>query len=180
MKLFVLIFGCMMLIQDKEIENIYAFNETNDTGNWAIVDDRVMGGVSQGAIAVNGNGRGVYSGKVSTSNNGGFSSVRLRFKSRNVSQFNAVVLKIMGDRKNYQFRIKTSASQSYSYVHTFSTNGEWEEIRIPFEQFKPQYRGRVLNQPNFAGERMEEIAFLIGNKQNESFELKINSISLIK
>lgn len=180
MKIFVFIISCILLIQDKEMENIYVFNQNVDTGNWAVVDDRVMGGISQGVISLDSNGYGVYSGKVSTANNGGFSSVRLRFNSKNASPFKAVVLKVLGDKKDYQFRIKTSASQSYSYVCTFSTNGGWEEIEIPFQQFRPQFRGRVLNQPNFPGERIEEIAFLIGNKQNESFELIIDSISLTK
>ena len=180
MKTLLLFIGCIMIIQEVEKEQIYTFNEYKDASNWSVVDDRVMGGISQGVISLNESGNGVYSGKVSTENNGGFSSVRLRFEHKQVSEYNAVLLKLKGDKKNYQFRIKSTSGQDYSYVSTFKTNGEWEEIRIPFNEFKPQFRGRALNKPNYSGEMMEEIAFLIGNKKNESFQLEIDRISLAK
>ena len=97
-----------------------------------------------------------------------------------VSEYKAISLKLKGDQKNYQFRIKSTSGQYYSYVNTFQTNGEWEEIRIPFDKFKPEFRGRLLDKPNYPGDVMEEIAFLIGNKKNESFRLEIESISIIK
>jgi hypothetical protein len=43
---------------------------------------------------------------------------------------------------------------------------------------KPTFRGRVLDIPNYPGETMEEIAFLISNKKNEAFQLEISKISL--
>ena len=107
-------------------------------------------------------------------------SYLIRFDLREISEYKAVSLKLKGDQKNYQFRIKSTSDQYYSYVNTFQTNGEWEEIRIPFDKFKPQFRGRLIDQPNYPGEVMEEIAFLIGNKKNESFRLEIESISIIK
>jgi len=180
MKTLSLFILCIMFINGEERQDIYSFNEFEDAGNWFIVDDRVMGGISQGTISLNENGNGVYSGKVSTENNGGFSSVRLRFDLREVSEYKAISLKLKGDQKNYQFRIKSTSGQYYSYVNTFQTNGEWEEIRIPFDKFKPEFRGRLLDKPNYPGDVMEEIAFLIGNKKNESFRLEIESISIIK
>ena len=41
-----------------------------------------------------------------------------------------------------------------------------------------QIRGYKVDIPNFEGNEMEEIAFLIGNKKEESFKLLIDSISL--
>ena len=40
------------------------------------------------------------------------------------------------------------------------------------------FRGYRLDIPNFKGQQMEEIAFLIGNKKEESFKLLIDSIIL--
>ena len=40
------------------------------------------------------------------------------------------------------------------------------------------FRGYKLNEPNYAGEVIAEIAFLIGNKRNESFSLEIEKIYL--
>ena len=42
----------------------------------------------------------------------------------------------------------------------------------------PRFRGRKLNDPNFPGEQLEEIAFLIGNKKEQSFELLLDHIEL--
>jgi hypothetical protein len=40
----------------------------------------------------------------------------------------------------------------------------------------PKFRGRDLNQPVYQGDFLEEIAFLIGNKKEENFELRIRYI----
>jgi hypothetical protein len=56
----------------------------------------------------------------------------------------------------------------------FLTSGEWQEIKIPLKEMYPSFRGRRLNQPNFSTHYMEEIAFLIGNKKEENFELLID------
>jgi NADH dehydrogenase [ubiquinone] 1 alpha subcomplex assembly factor 1 len=87
-------------------------------------------------------------------------------------------LKLKGDGKSYQFRIKDNSRQRYSYIATFKTSGDWETIKIPLSSFYPGYRGYKLNKPNFSGEVMEEIGILIGNKVKESFALEIEKIYL--
>jgi hypothetical protein len=42
----------------------------------------------------------------------------------------------------------------------------------------PRFRGRKLNAGNYPGQQLEEIAFLIGNKKEQSFELLLDKISL--
>jgi NADH dehydrogenase [ubiquinone] 1 alpha subcomplex assembly factor 1 len=63
-------------------------------------------------------------------------------------------------------------------VHQFSTSGEWENIKLKISEFYPQYRGRKLNSPNFNFESIEQLSFLIANKQDENFELLIDWIGL--
>ena len=145
---------------------------------WQIVDDRVMGGKSQGNFTFNSEGYGVFEGYVTTENNGGFSSLRYNFDGIKTSGFETIVLKLKGDGKPYQFRLKSSDSQRHSYIHTFLTTGLEEEIVIPLEVFLPSFRGRRLDLPNFDADQIEQIAFLIGNKVKESFRLEIQSISL--
>ena len=48
------------------------------------------------------------------------------------------------------------------------------------KDFYPSFRGQTLNLPNFNGDSLEEIVFLIGNKKDESFELKLDKIELVK
>lgn len=177
MKYLTILFLVTIITTDAN-ENIFDFTKSCDMSHWMIVDDGVMGGLSQGIIKLNDEGHAVFSGFVTTDNNGGFSSVRYNFERKKVSDFTHVILKIKGDGKNYQFRIKQNSYDRESYINTFETSGEWETIRIPLKDFFPSFRGYKLDRPNFDGSYMEEIVFLIANKQKENFKLEIDSISL--
>ncbi len=157
---------------------IFDFNKSSILSSWMVVDDGVMGGLSKGSIRLNDQGHGVFSGYVTTENNGGFSSIRYNFKEKDVSEFTHVILKIKGDGKEYQFRIKKSRFDRASFINSFKTSGEWETIKIPLKDLYPSFRGYKLNQPNFDGISMEEIAILIANERKEDFKLEIDSISL--
>ena len=157
---------------------IFDFKNEKNTADWYVVNDGVMGGLSKGAMTINEVGNALFKGFVTTENNGGFSSVRYGFETKDVSKFEFVMLKVKGDGKSYQFRIKENRSQRYSYITTFTTSGAWEKIKLPIAMFYPSFRGYQLNKPNFSGEVMEEIAILIGNKTKESFSLEIEKIYL--
>ena len=165
------------MFQDNSLV-VFDFKKEKNASKWTIVDDGVMGGLSQGTIALNSAGNGLFTGTVTTENNGGFSSVRLTNIDTNVSKFEHITLKLKGDGKDYQFRIKANSSQRFSYISTFKTSGKWEIIKIPLKSFYPAFRGNRLNQPNYSGQTLEEIAFLIGNKKKESFALEIEYIAI--
>ena len=160
--------------------SLFDFTSNSEVNNWRVVDDVVMGGRSSGNFGLTEEGHAKFSGNVSIENNGGFSSVRYGFSTQvDVQKHSKVRLKVKGDGKNYQFRIKGSSRDYYSYISSFETNGEWEEIEIKLKDLYPSFRGRKLNQPNFSGESLEEVTFLIANYKNESFELLIDKIELI-
>ncbi|MBT8258020.1 MAG: CIA30 family protein [Bacteroidia bacterium] len=175
--LFSLLIVTCFLIQVSDTV-IYDFKEAKSTEGWYVVDDGVMGGLSKGSIKINDQGYAEYSGYVTTENNGGFSSVRYAFETTDVSDYSKIILRIKGDGKSYQFRIKESPYQRFSYIQNFISSGEWETIEIPLEEFYPYFRGYRLNRSNFSGQEMGEIAFLIGNKVKEEFRLEIESIWL--
>ena len=79
------------------------------------LDDVVMGGRSSGAFSLNADGFGVFQGDVSLENNGGFSSVRYRFQTIGIKGCTRVVIRLKGDGKKYQFRIKSNSADYYSY-----------------------------------------------------------------
>ncbi|WP_347925943.1 CIA30 family protein [Pontimicrobium sp. SW4] len=180
MKINVLMVLLILLNQDTSSNIIFDYKDSKTLKNWFILDDRVMGGLSRGNVKMSKTGNIIYYGDVTTENNGGFSSLRYQFKPKDVSAFNKIAIRVKGDGIPYQFRIKSDKRQRYSYVSNFETTGDWETIIIPFKKFIPQFRGNKVNAPNYKGEKMEEIAFLIGNKTNESFQLNIASIMLIK
>lgn len=157
---------------------LFNFNTKSDIANWNGVDDVVMGGKSNGTFCLNDAGYGIFSGNVSLENNGGFSMVKYHFSSKSVSGFTKVCLKVKGDGKTYQFRVKTSVCDIHSYVASFKTSLDWETIEIPFNVMYPAFRGKTLNMPNYPGEKMAQIAFLIGNNKEETFRLEIDCITL--
>ena len=157
---------------------IVDFSEERAMRNWRITNDNVMGGVSNASFEWDETGFGVFSGNVSTANNGGFAMTRLPLKIALNEPFRSIKLKVKGDGKKYQFRIKSNNLQRYWYVQSFQTSNEWEEISLPLAAFYPSYRGYRLNQENFSDNTIREIAILIGNKVDEDFELIIDSIVL--
>lgn len=160
------------------MKEIYAFTTQTKVNEWRIVNDGVMGGISKSTLVLTDAGHGLFSGHVSLEYNGGFASIQLNTTIQLAEEKKFVVLRVKGDGKGYEFRLKGSTSQSESYVHPFATTGEWEEIKLPISAFYPQFRGRKLNIPNFNFKSIEQVSFLIANKQEEDFELLIDWIGL--
>ena len=172
-------FICTMILSSSmSLAVIFDFNKKSNVEDWVIVDDGVMGGRSKGNFKLSKDGFGVFEGKISLENNGGFSSLRYKFPKIETKEYSKVVLKLKGDGKQYQFRVKTNSGDYYSYITTFSTSGEWQEIEIPLKDMYPGYRGRKLDQPNFSSDYIEEIMFLIGNKKEENFKLLLDTLEL--
>ncbi len=157
---------------------LYDFSEKSNLNNWRIVDDVVMGGRSDGHFEINQDGHAVFYGKVSLENNGGFSSVRYRSGQEKIEGFSKVLIRLRGDGKKYQFRVKSDKYDRHSYIYYFQTSGQWQDVEIPLLEMEPGFRGRRLNMPNYPAQFLEEIAFLISNKVPENFRLEIDKITL--
>lgn len=169
----------LILIQTsmQEKMTIFDFSQETSSNGWYVVNDGVMGGLSQGQFSRE-KDVAIFKGNVSTDNNGGFTMIQNQFETIKTDQFTAFTIRLKGDGKDYQFRVRSDKNQRHSYVYQFSTTGEWQEISIPFSSLAPSYRGRSLEMPNFDGAKIEEIAFLIGNKKKESFTLILDRISV--
>jgi len=154
------------------------FNKESDISDWEIVNDAVMGGRSGSKFYLNDEGNGVFKGKVSLENNGGFASLRHRFTQKNIKGYKKAIIYLKGDGKRYQFRAKTNKNDQQAYVSYFETTGNWQTVEIKLSALEPTFRGRKLNMPNFPAEELEEAGFMIGNKVNENFELVIDKIVL--
>ena len=157
---------------------MFQFNQKSEINNWLIVDDNVMGGKSLSTFKLNTDGYGVFGGSISLENNGGFCSVRYSFEKVKLNRNSKIRIKLLGDGKDYQFRIKSNSGDYYSYITTFSTSGVWQETEISLKNMYPSFRGRRLDKPNFSDDYFEEITFLIGNKKKEDFKLMIDRIEL--
>ena len=77
------------------------FNNTAEKENWQIINDDVMGGVSQSEIIFNDTGTATSQGRISLENNGGFASTRSKSHSYRIGGYIGLDLRIKGDGKDY-------------------------------------------------------------------------------
>ena len=154
------------------------FKEKSNIDYWNIVDDGVMGGLSSSQFSIDNNGNAVFSGFVTTENNGGFCSVQYNLKTMALSQKTVFIIRLKGDGKKYQFRVKSKSNDYYSYIYEFQTTTDWQNIEIPISDMYASFRGRTLNIPNYDGTSLAQLAFLISNKRDENFKLLIDKIEV--
>ncbi|MGL5872402.1 MAG: CIA30 family protein [Xenococcaceae cyanobacterium] len=114
---------------------------------WGAVDDVVMGGVSESQIRI-ANDRAIFSGVVSTDNNGGFASVRTRnFEPPlNLSEYEGIELKVKGDGKRYKFITRCEGKwDGIGYCYSFDTIDNCSmTVRIPFQDLLPVFRAKTV------------------------------------
>ena len=155
------------------------FKDTDEIENWRIVNDGVMGGLSQSKLVLSDRSTAIFQGTVSLENNGGFSSTRTSPRAYNISGYVGLIVRIKGDGQKYQLRIRTDDRfDGISYRdHFTSRSGEWMAIRVPFEDFVPVFRGRIVKDaPPVSPEQIQQIGFLIADKQAGDFRLEIGWI----
>lgn len=155
---------------------LFAFQGNTNSPVWQIVNDDVMGGVSTSRFQVLTNGVAVFSGVVSLENNGGFASVRSSPVRQDLSGTDAFVLRVRGDGRRYKFTVRTETGfNAPNYQADFTTKpGEWVEHRLPFKDFVPTFRGRVLTEmPPLNPSKIASLGILISDQQEGSFKLEV-------
>jgi len=67
------------------------------------------------------------------------------------------------------------------YQCAFTTKrGEWENHRLPFKDFTPTFRGRVLTDvPALKPAKVPSVGFLIEDKQDGAFRLEIGWVKAV-
>ncbi len=127
------------------------FDFTNPTQDvketWGALNDVVMGGVSESNMKLIPN-RALFSGNVSTENNGGFASVRSRnfAPALDLSEYEGIELRIQGDGKRYKFISRCEGKwDGISYCYSFDTmHNCWLTVRIPWRDLIPVFRAKTV------------------------------------
>lgn len=162
-----------------ESDHLVSFDD-KDTGEWYVINDGVMGGLSRSAIRVTENGTGVFAGDLSLENNGGFASIRyLLDKPRNLATATGLVIRVRGDGRSYQLRLRDDDGfDGAAFRAGFeTTEGEWVEALIPFDDFVPTFRGRTLtNVPPLDRRNIRQIGLMLADRNSGSFSLEIDFI----
>ena len=146
---------------------------------WRSVNDGVMGGLSAGGMEQSDEGL-KFVGRLSLENNGGFSSVR-RLVVQDLSSATRVRLEVRGDGRDYQFRIRQSNRfDGVAWSAAFPTTDKWESIEIALDEFTAVFRGRTVTQAGpVVPSEIQQIGFLLADKNAGRFELEIRSIEFL-
>ena len=158
---------------------LFDFTDLDNAALFHSIGDRVMGGVSTGGMSP-GEGFALFSGEVSFENQGGFASIRSETGAWDLSAYNGIQLEVCGDGRTYKLSLTTDPRyDSVVYRARFSPPaGKWSKVSLAFEDFVPMFRGeKVPGAPPMDPSRINTFGFLISDRQEGPFQLKIRSIS---
>ena len=118
---------------------------TGNGGDWRLVTDTVMGGVSNGQLTVEEiDGRPCLRlrGEVRTENNGGFIQAALDLETsrvRDASAFDGVVIDVYGNGETYSLHLRQDGLWLpwQAFRASFTASPEWQTHYLPFAQFQP-------------------------------------------
>ena len=162
---------------------LVSFDDPEEIDRWRIINDGVMGGISQSRIGTTDSGNGLFTGVVSLENNGGFASCRRQPTDFELNGYSGFLLRLKGDGQAYKFRVRMDDKfVGIAYSWDFETvENKWLEIRLPFNRHTPTMFGQpVPNAPSLRPEKIRQVGFLISDKQAGPFGLEIASISAYK
>jgi len=169
--------------KEKTTNMLIDFTDKKAGHQMNVVNDGVMGGLSQGIIEMTQNDSLLFKGNISLQNNGGFSSFRIAGKLWDLSAWKGVEILVKGDGRTYGLRATTDETflrSSVSFTADFKTvKDEWVKLQIPFSKMKASWRGRKLDR-NFDPAQIKGLGIILADKQAGKFALEIESISAWK
>jgi uncharacterized surface protein with fasciclin (FAS1) repeats len=162
-------------------QSITEFNpDENKEMGWQIVNDGVMGGLSQGNAEFTDEGIMKFSGTLSLENNGGFTTARSESVELNLSNDLGLLLLVKGDGRTYEARLDSDATyrgMPVSFAGKFTTTkGEWQQVKIPFSDFKGSWRGKDLPDEKLNPANITRVWILLGDKNEGPFSLEVDWI----
>jgi monofunctional biosynthetic peptidoglycan transglycosylase len=141
-----------------------------------IVNDGVMGGVSQSALRQDPQGM-YFEGLVSLENNGGFASMR------SLAQFppgtQLIELLAKGDGKQYKLVLRTALAPRVNYAADFIGEPDWQTHQFAIDQFKSTFRGQAINAPALSFPDVIEFGILISNSQTGRFAIQLKTLHTV-
>jgi NADH dehydrogenase [ubiquinone] 1 alpha subcomplex assembly factor 1 len=153
------------------------------SATWSVVNDTVMGGVSDADLMEADGDAMVFSGNLSLDNNGGFTSTRMTLDNPDWSGFSQLILRLKGDGRQYiaTLRPRDRRLRRIYYRAAVQTEDDSElEITIPFSDFRAYAYGTpVPSAPPLSTQltTLGSVGFMLADKQPGPFMLQILEIS---
>ena len=168
-----------MLHAEEGEQMLLSFDKPEAAKQWRTINDNVMGGVSEGKSRITEEKTLEFYGSLSLENNGGFASVRSEAIKLDLDKHGGVVLRVRGDGRPYYCNLHVpTLMPAFSYRAKFDPQkAQWQEIRIPWEDFQATAFGRKLeSKSSLEPSKVNAIGFLIADKKAGPFRLEVEWI----
>jgi len=147
--------------------------------NWRVINDGVMGGLSQGSAVLTENSI-QFTGDISLKNNGGFSSLKAPFAKVDLSTYSGFKIRYrqQGHPVAMTFEWHPRFYRYYHKVLLPETNNTWNTVTIPFKSVK-QYRLGTTNGKSISTQDLQKIirlGFIASEKQESTFDFEVDYI----
>jgi monofunctional biosynthetic peptidoglycan transglycosylase len=160
---------------------LFDFRDTGSVGDWRIINDTVMGGVSSSRFEATEDGA-AFTGKVSLDRGGGFVSMRSPKGSYDLSGSDGLRIWMRGSDKTFQLTVYTEPGGRVSYRAPFTppSTADWEAVDVFFDDLTPFVRGRhVPDAPAFDPARIRAVGILLGDEQDGNFRLELQRMAAL-
>ena len=161
---------------------LLTFHPETSHRQWQPIGDGVMGGRSSGAIECFESGVGEFRGTVRLDNGGGFASVKLDLaKPEDASAWTGIEFRALGDGRTYKVGLRNSVDRrSIVYQHSFTpSRDEWAHIRLPFNDFIPTWRGKIVaDAAPLDAAQIASVSLFVSGRQAGDFLLKLEDWGL--
>lgn len=156
--------------------------DDGDGDGWAVVNDGVMGGRSNGAIEFADSAMR-FTGDVVTAG-GGFTSVRLQVTGDELTGTDYLTLRVRSDDRTYGLALQDTAQtgrRSISHRANLSIEGPadaagWQTAALSFDELRPSVFGQLLDAAPFDPDQAVEFGIIIADGIDGPFELKVDWI----
>lgn len=177
MQIFIFLLMGLLNTSDGTLEIDFGKNKNGQ--DWRIINDGVMGGLSQGVGNLEEDAM-YFKGTISLENNGGFSSLRSPYQDFDVSKYEKVVIRLKAKGQILAFTMNVDQRWYMPYFkQQIRMEGEdWQVVELPFSDFKTYKVGRPINY-DFSekdAEKIIRIGFITDSKKEGAFEATIDYV----
>jgi hypothetical protein len=183
-KLILLVLGISALQSFCQSSIIDFGNSAEKNQEWKLLSDNIMGGVTKSKIEYTNNSV-LLSGNISLDNYGGFSSIKTKYKSVDLSKYNGIKIKFKSTNQKFAFTLEDNQDWTQpNYKREFSSKKDdtWEEVIIYFKDFQEivigETTGNMMKSKSL--KNIVRMGIMTYEKKEGPFSLEVDYIEFIK
>lgn len=159
-------------------------NSAEKNQEWVLLSDNIMGGLTKSKIEYTNNSV-LLSGNISLDNYGGFSSIKTKYESVDLSEYNGIKIKFKSTNQKFAFTLEDNQNWTQpNFKREFSPKKDdtWEELIIYFKDFQEikigELTGNMMKSKSL--KNIVRMGIMTYEKKEGPFSLEVDYIEFIK